>query len=572
MNEYWNRPEENAQRSRNGWHHTNDLGRREADGTITFVGPKGRMIKSAAENIYPAEVEGCIAAHPAVADVAIIGMPDPKWVQSVKAIVVRRRRHVGRRATRSSSTAGSASRRTRSPARSSSSTRSPATASSWTTTRSTSSSAAATTPAAGPAAHDLLPGRLVPPALRMTVVDDAGAVEAGLEDDFHYFRVRVGTTGDRHARPGRGAPLAVDDVPRCGRPAARARGDAAVAAVPRGRRRSRTRSRSARTCSTSPASRSRTRRVAVRRDGASVRHRDPGRGPPRRAAAVTCARDGELLHTWRWTGGGSSRPSRSASVPWRGGFLRWADETFDADGAEAAIVLRRACDIGLGRGMDLDAVDRADEMPRQMAGVCFTMQPAQIAVSLRNKGTIRDFDADPDALLATTDAMRVLAACSFGGAGHLHPLLPSCAAAREQGHETLVVGPARPGTDGRGDRTPVRSRRRAARVRGRTDPGAAPVAPPAEAAVLGNRELFGRLGCTGDAPRGDGRAATAGGPTSSCATRASTPRPSPPPQPASHRAGRDRARRGRVGVDRIAAPALEAHGDAVVGRSVARRT
>ncbi|HEX6312233.1 MAG TPA: acyl-CoA synthetase, partial [Acidimicrobiia bacterium] len=63
-------------------------GRREADGTITFVGPKTRMIKSAAENIYPAEVESCIAAHPAVAECAIIGVPDPQWTQSVKAIVV----------------------------------------------------------------------------------------------------------------------------------------------------------------------------------------------------------------------------------------------------------------------------------------------------------------------------------------------------------------------------------------------------------------------------------------------------------------------------------------------------
>jgi long-chain acyl-CoA synthetase len=88
MNEYWNRPEENAVRSRNGWHHTNDLGMREADGTITFVGPKGRMIKSAAENIYPVEVEKCLALHEAVAEAAIIGVPDPKWVQSVKAIVV----------------------------------------------------------------------------------------------------------------------------------------------------------------------------------------------------------------------------------------------------------------------------------------------------------------------------------------------------------------------------------------------------------------------------------------------------------------------------------------------------
>jgi len=90
---YWNRPEENAFRRRGGWHHTNDLGRREVDGSISFVGPKTRMIKSAAENIYPAEVEGCIARHPAVAECAVIGVPDEKWVQSVKAIVVVRAGH-----------------------------------------------------------------------------------------------------------------------------------------------------------------------------------------------------------------------------------------------------------------------------------------------------------------------------------------------------------------------------------------------------------------------------------------------------------------------------------------------
>jgi long-chain acyl-CoA synthetase len=84
---YWNRPELNAERQRNGWHHTNDLGRREADGSISFVGPKTQMIKSGAENIYPAEVEGCLRRHAAVADAAIIGVPDPVFTQSVKAIV-----------------------------------------------------------------------------------------------------------------------------------------------------------------------------------------------------------------------------------------------------------------------------------------------------------------------------------------------------------------------------------------------------------------------------------------------------------------------------------------------------
>jgi long-chain acyl-CoA synthetase len=87
---YWNRPDLNATRARGGWHHTNDLGRYEIDGSFTFVGPKGRMLKSAAENIYPVEVEAALRAHPAVADAAIIGVPDEVWVQSVKAIVVLR--------------------------------------------------------------------------------------------------------------------------------------------------------------------------------------------------------------------------------------------------------------------------------------------------------------------------------------------------------------------------------------------------------------------------------------------------------------------------------------------------
>jgi len=88
MNGYFNRPGINEQRQAGGWHHTNDLGKREEDGSITFVGPKTRIVKSAAENIYPAEVEACINKHPAVKESAVIGEPDPKWTQSLKAIVV----------------------------------------------------------------------------------------------------------------------------------------------------------------------------------------------------------------------------------------------------------------------------------------------------------------------------------------------------------------------------------------------------------------------------------------------------------------------------------------------------
>jgi acyl-CoA synthetase (AMP-forming)/AMP-acid ligase II len=85
---YHRRPDETARRQADGWHHTGDLGRRELDGSLSFVGPKGRLIKSAAENIYPAEVEAALDQHPAVRESAVIGAPDPTWGQSVVGIVV----------------------------------------------------------------------------------------------------------------------------------------------------------------------------------------------------------------------------------------------------------------------------------------------------------------------------------------------------------------------------------------------------------------------------------------------------------------------------------------------------
>jgi long-chain acyl-CoA synthetase len=87
---YFARPDLNAVKSAYGWHHTGDLGRREPDGTITFIGPRLRMIKSGAENVYPAEVERALKTHPAVADAAVIGVPDPDWYQAVKALVALR--------------------------------------------------------------------------------------------------------------------------------------------------------------------------------------------------------------------------------------------------------------------------------------------------------------------------------------------------------------------------------------------------------------------------------------------------------------------------------------------------
>jgi len=88
MTGYHNRPALNAAKQTGGWHHTGDLGRRESDGTLSFLGPRLRMLKSGGENIYPVEVERCLATHPAVAECAVIGERDMEWGQRVVAVVV----------------------------------------------------------------------------------------------------------------------------------------------------------------------------------------------------------------------------------------------------------------------------------------------------------------------------------------------------------------------------------------------------------------------------------------------------------------------------------------------------
>jgi hypothetical protein len=111
-------------------------------------------------------------------------------------------------------------------------------------------------------------------------------------------------------------------------------------------------------------------------------------------------RDGELLHTWTLDGRACVRPSPFADVRWRGGFLHWADETFPPDESEPIIVLRRACDIGMGRGMDLDGFGRAAEVGEQQYGICYTMQPDVMPVALRNRASARDWDGHLDDLLS----------------------------------------------------------------------------------------------------------------------------------------------------------------------------
>lgn len=86
---YWGKPAETAEALRGGWFHTGDLGRADADGYVTLVDRKKDMIITGGENVYPAEVEQVLYAHPEVDDVAVIGMPDEKWGEGVLAVVVR---------------------------------------------------------------------------------------------------------------------------------------------------------------------------------------------------------------------------------------------------------------------------------------------------------------------------------------------------------------------------------------------------------------------------------------------------------------------------------------------------
>jgi acyl-CoA synthetase (AMP-forming)/AMP-acid ligase II len=93
---YLNKPEETAETMRNGWLHTGDVGRRDEEGYIYILDRKKDMIISGGWNVYPKEIEATLHEHPAVADVAVIGVPDPNWGEAVKAIVVL---HSGKTAT-----------------------------------------------------------------------------------------------------------------------------------------------------------------------------------------------------------------------------------------------------------------------------------------------------------------------------------------------------------------------------------------------------------------------------------------------------------------------------------------
>jgi fatty-acyl-CoA synthase len=90
MNGYWNKPQQTAEAFRHGWLHTGDIAREDDKGFYTIVDRKKDMIVSGGFNVFPREIEDVLATHPAVAASAVIGVPDPKWGEAVKAVVVLR--------------------------------------------------------------------------------------------------------------------------------------------------------------------------------------------------------------------------------------------------------------------------------------------------------------------------------------------------------------------------------------------------------------------------------------------------------------------------------------------------
>ncbi len=90
MRGYWRDPQATRYALRSGWLHTGDLGRQDGEGFFYITGRIKNLIITGGENVSPIEVEEVLRKHPAVADVAVLGTPHPKWGEQVTAVVVRR--------------------------------------------------------------------------------------------------------------------------------------------------------------------------------------------------------------------------------------------------------------------------------------------------------------------------------------------------------------------------------------------------------------------------------------------------------------------------------------------------
>jgi 2-furoate---CoA ligase len=87
---YWRRPDVNAKALRQGWYFTGDTGFLDKDGDLFVTGRVDDMIITGGENVSPVEIESCLSLHPAVSEVAVVGLPHERWGKIVAAFIKRR--------------------------------------------------------------------------------------------------------------------------------------------------------------------------------------------------------------------------------------------------------------------------------------------------------------------------------------------------------------------------------------------------------------------------------------------------------------------------------------------------
>lgn len=119
---------------------------------------------------------------------------------------------------------------------------------------------------------------------------------------------------------------------------------------------------------------------------------------------ATLCRDGEPLLDWRLEGATIVEPEPFAGQQiWGGRLTLWAARTLEADAAEAALVLHRACAISLGRSFDLDRVETAKALGERTLGACYAFGPERIADGRRMLESTLDFTDAPELLLREDD-------------------------------------------------------------------------------------------------------------------------------------------------------------------------
>jgi acyl-CoA synthetase (AMP-forming)/AMP-acid ligase II len=96
MRGYWNKPRETSEVLRDGWLYTGDIGLMDEEGYVRVVGRKKELIKCSGFSVFPSEVEGLLYKHPAIAEVAVIGVPDPYRGEAPKAFIVLKAEYKGK--------------------------------------------------------------------------------------------------------------------------------------------------------------------------------------------------------------------------------------------------------------------------------------------------------------------------------------------------------------------------------------------------------------------------------------------------------------------------------------------